>query len=197
MLWPNIAIGPFSWPLFFCWWQYISHCSWNLKYNAILPARAYYYLPQSRFNSTICMLNLAWATSCPFVPSRLLLSLSYLLCFTRMPPSEQRLCPLLHDRNKNRNYLQHTHISVRRLLNLKPSCHISDFQALVFALMRERFTLWFIYLQIGNMEIIETPTVERRNDQVAHDVVTVHGGERFQWLTGELLLRQGSWHLSL
>lgn len=32
---------------FFCWWQYISLCSWNLKYSSILSAGAYYSLPRS------------------------------------------------------------------------------------------------------------------------------------------------------
>lgn len=42
----EIVIGPHSRPSF-CWWQYISVHSWNLKYSSILSAGDYYSSPLS------------------------------------------------------------------------------------------------------------------------------------------------------
>lgn len=42
------------------WWQYISLCSWNLKYSTILSAGAYYSLPRSCRDSVPQSVGWTW-----------------------------------------------------------------------------------------------------------------------------------------
>lgn len=68
--------------VFFCWWQYISLCGWNLKYSSILSAGANYSLLRPCRDSIPQSVCWTWLQQEWPIPSGLQLSLPYLLFFT-------------------------------------------------------------------------------------------------------------------